>query len=460
VASDDIDLRTSTWLAAADGRPRELRVRRCRLEVTAGLDAGRSQTFDGERIRIGARRGNDMVLKDPRVSGIHCEIVLDGAGYRLRDLGSRNGTFAAGLRVVEAFITPGTAMQLGDTKLRFEPTGESVGIPLSERDAFQGLMGRSVKMRELFVRLEKLAATDATVLITGETGTGKELAADALHKAGPRAKGPFVVVDCGAIPGSLIESELFGHEKGAYTGADRSTDGAFQRANGGTLFLDEIGELALELQPKLLRVLERKEVRRVGGTRTETIDVRVVAATNRDLAVEVNRGAFREDLYYRLYVAGIHLPPLRDRPEDLPLLVAHFLASIPGGEDHNINPETMELLSRHPWPGNVRELRNVIERAVLLAEVPAPGPAREAVIERSRAPGRADDDNEGGLMVDVSIAYKDAKASVIEQFERRYVSLLLKKCGGNVSRAARIADLDRMTIYKILTRHGIDNPRD
>src|SRR5512144_3118184 len=364
------DLRSGTWVTYVGGRATSARLRRCRIEVVTGADTGLVRDIEASVIRIGARRGNDVQLTDSKVSGLHCEIRLDDRGYRLRDLDSTNGTYVAGLRINDVYIQPGAQIALGGTRLKFEPLGESVEIELADTDRFGSMIGRSVKMRELFARLEKLARTDTTVLVTGETGVGKELVAEALHDHSPREKGPFVVLDCGSIPPNLIESELFGHERGAFTGATSNYAGAFERAHGGTVFLDEIGELPLGMQPKLLRVLERKEVRRVGGAKTIEVDVRICAATNRDLGVEVNRGRFREDLYYRLAVARVHVPPLRDRKDDLPLLIEHILETTPGGESAQIAQDTVDLMMKHDWPGNVRELRNVIERAVLLAETP------------------------------------------------------------------------------------------
>ncbi|HLL24653.1 MAG TPA: sigma 54-interacting transcriptional regulator, partial [Kofleriaceae bacterium] len=338
------DLRSGTWVTYIGGRATSARLRRVRIEIVSGPDAGLVRDIESAAIRIGARRGNDVQLSDSKVSGLHCEIRLDDRGYRLRDLDSTNGTYVSQLRINDVYLQPGAQIALGSTRLKFEPLGDSVEIELSDTDRFGSMIGRSVKMRELFARLEKLARSDATVLVTGETGVGKELVAEALHDHSPRAKGPFVVLDCGSIPPNLIESELFGHERGAFTGATSSYAGAFERAHGGTVFLDEIGELPLPMQPKLLRVLERKEVRRVGGSKTLEVDLRVVAATNRDLGVEVNRGRFREDLYYRLAVARVHVPPLRERKDDLPLLIEHILATTPGGETASIAQETIDLM--------------------------------------------------------------------------------------------------------------------
>jgi transcriptional regulator with GAF, ATPase, and Fis domain len=308
-------------------------------------------------------------------------------------------------------------------------------------------------MRELFARLERIAASDATVLVTGETGTGKELVAEAIHERSPRAAGPFVVLDCGAIPPNLVESELFGHERGAFTGALGAHAGAFERAHGGTVFLDELGELPLELQPKLLRVLERREIRRLGGSKPIEVDLRVVAATNRDLAVEVNRGRFREDLYYRLAVVQVVVPPLRERREDIPLLVEHFLAALPGGERTRLAPETIDLLRRHDWPGNVRELRNVLERAVLFADA-APPPPGPGLAPRAPAPPAppAFAPDALNVAIDPTVPFKQAKQALVEEFERRYVTALLERHGGNISAAAREAGIDRMSIHKMLHR--------
>jgi transcriptional regulator with GAF, ATPase, and Fis domain len=469
------DLRSGTWVTYVGGRPSAVRLRRCRVEVIAGPDAGLIRDIEATVIRIGARRGNDVQLTDAKVSGLHCEIRLDERGYRLRDLDSTNGSYVGGLRINDVYIQPGTQISVGGSRLRFEPLGETVEVELSDRDRFGSMIGRSVKMRELFAKLEKLAPSDATVLITGETGVGKELVAESLHELSPRIQGPFVVLDCGSIPANLIESELFGHERGAFTGATNSYVGAFERAHDGTVFLDEIGELPLALQPKLLRVLESHEVRRIGSSKTVQVNIRVVAATNRDLGVEVNRGRFREDLFYRLAVARVHVPPLRERKDDIPLLIEHILASTPGGENAYIAPDTIDLMMKHDWPGNVRELRNVIERAVLLSETPA-----HDTLRRTAAPGPgsgmrpdveiADDGTSnpsvtasqpGAVMtvpVDVTVPFKTAKQDVVTEFERRYISKLLEQHDGNISAAARTAGIDRMSIHKMLHRLGLANP--
>jgi DNA-binding NtrC family response regulator len=476
------DLRSGTWVTYVDGHPTGVRVRRCRVDVVGGPDAGLKRDIEAPVIRIGARRGNDVQLSDTQVSGIHCEIRLDERGYRLRDLDSTNGTFVSGLRINDVYVPPGSVLAIGATRIRFQPLGESVEVALSPRQSFAGLIGRSILMREMFARLEKLAQSDATVLISGETGVGKELVAESLHEYSPRASGPFVVLDCGSIPQNLIESELFGHERGSFTGAVSSYAGAFERAHRGTMFLDEIGELPLAMQPKLLRALERKEVRRIGGTRTIQVDIRVVAATNRDLGVEVNRGRFREDLYYRLAVARVHVPPLRERREDIEPLIEHFLSITPNAEGARLSPETVELMQKHDWPGNVRELRNVIERALLLSEAPMAGVGDGMLGPSISSPGRGEADGppgsglgpesgplgDGGvgplgrelfeIAIDTRSPFKEAKQALVTEFERRYIKRLLAEHGGNISAAARVAGIDRMSIHKMLHRLGIDNP--
>jgi transcriptional regulator with GAF, ATPase, and Fis domain len=464
------DLRSGTWVTYVDGHAASVRVRRCRVEVLGGPDTGLSRDIEAPVIRIGARRGNDVQLSDTQVSGLHCEIRLDERGYRLRDLDSTNGTFVAGLRINDVYVPPGSSITVGSTKLRFQPLGESVEMALSSRTSFGGIVGKSVVMRELFARLEKLAASDATVLVSGETGSGKELVAESLHEFSPRVRGPFVVLDCGSIPQNLIESELFGHERGAFTGAVSSYAGAFERAHKGTLFLDEIGELPLAMQPKLLRALERREVRRIGGSRTIQVDIRVVAATNRDLGVEVNRGRFREDLYYRLAVARVHVPPLRERREDIELLIEHFLSITPNADGAELAADTVELMKKHDWPGNVRELRNVIERALLLSEAAPMGDPRaratapQRVIEGeasepvATAPVATLEDETMAVPIDTRHPFKVAKQALVTEFERRYIRRLLAEHGGNISAAARVAGIDRMSIHKMLHRLGIDNP--
>jgi DNA-binding NtrC family response regulator len=453
------DRRTGTWLTYQAGRATELQVRRCHLSVLSGVDAGRSVEVETSLMRVGARESCDLVLTDSRVSGYHFEIQLDSLGYRLRDLDSSNGTVVSGLRVREVYLEPGMVISIGDSRIRFEPLQSTSRVVLSESTQFGSLLGQGPQMRALFAQLERVAPTEASVLVLGETGVGKELVAEALHRGSPRKDGPFVVVDCGSIAGSLIASELFGHEKGAFTGATSTRMGAFERASGGTLFLDEIGELPMDLQPSLLGALERRRIRRVGGKRDIDIDIRVVAATHRDLPRAVNQGRFREDLYYRLAVVKALVPPLRERLEDVPMLLAHFLEELPGGDRVKLKERTIDNLCRHDYPGNVRELRNLIERAVIMSDSghtqTISTPMASAASAAPGAPGAHKSEDLLQALVDPSVPYKRAKGDLVGEFEKRYFTKLIKAHDGNVSAAARAAGLDRMTVHKLLQKHGI-----
>ena len=418
-----------------------------RLKVVKGPDKGAVVTLEQDEILIGNAEGAHLRLNDQTVSRNHCVIRLTDKGPLLRDLGSTNGVRIEGVLVREAFVPAGATLELGSSRVKFESLKESVEIPLAQSERFGRLWGRSPQMRRLFALAAQVAASDVTVLLEGETGTGKDAFAEAIHQASPRASGSMVVVDCGAVPPNLFESELFGHEKGAFTGADRARTGAFEEADGGTLFLDEIGELPLQLQPKLLRVLEAREVRRVGSVQPKRIDVRVLAATNRDLREEVNRGTFRQDLYFRLEVVRLRVPPLRERPEDIPVLVEHFrkLAG-PGAEPLAVTQEALASFCAHSWPGNVRELRNAVERLVLLQELPSPAPASPAASPE-------------GAAVDIKVPFKDAKNTLTESFERRYLTQMLEATEGNISEAARRAGIDRVYLLKLMSRYGMRKPQ-
>ncbi len=434
---------------------RHIHIRKGKLTCVAGPDAGQSWLVDRDVVQIGSLPENDVALKDSTVSRRHAEIVRTREGTLLRDCASTNGTFANEMRVREVFLTPETRFRIGKTEMVFTPDDEIIEITPSNRNHLDAMVGRSYAMREVFAIIERVAPTDLTVMITGETGTGKELASRAVHNLSHRSAGPFRVFDCGAAPETLIESELFGHERGAFTGAHASREGLFESANGGTIFLDEIGELPIQLQPKLLRVLEQREVRRVGSGRTRKVDVRVVAATNRDLAAEVQKGTFREDLFYRLAVVEIRLPPLRERLMDMESLVTHFLGRV--RHPHSIvglAPEILQLFESYHWPGNVRELNNVIMRAVPFSNGPLI--TLDALPEALRAPSRPR--ARAAAPPRILLAdrpFKDAKEELIDGFERAYLTDLIERNGGNISRAARAAGMDRKSIARLLKKHGI-----
>lgn len=433
------------------GRPGAQTLERHAFEL---VDAqGKRHHFNTPSVRIGAGPGNDLRLDDGTVSSSHLEIAASARGFRVRDLESTNGTFVGGVRVNDAFITHGQKLAVGAVPLTFEVSADTVSQPLSDAESFQGAVGRSPAMRAVFSRVERVARTNATALIHGETGTGKEVIAWSLQQASKRADKPFVVLDCGAVAKNLIESELFGHEKGAFTGAHTRRIGAFERAHGGTLFLDELGELELELQPKLLRALERKEIQRLGGDKVIPVDVRIVAATNRDLRSMVAAGTFREDLYYRLAVVTLELPPLRERREDIPLLVRHFLEEL-GASPDDLPPGAIAQFETHTWPGNIRELKNAVERAVVLGETQFLTP--RGLAPQGAAVSADKNTPTGQFTVELEPAYKMQKAAVVADFEERYARKLVRHHKGNVSAAARQAGIDRMSLHKILGRYDIE----
>ena len=455
----------------APPNPRQIHLPRARLACEAGAEHGQSWQVDRDVIQIGALQSGDVVLTDPTVSRRHAEIVRTSSGVLLRDLGSTNGTFVGPVKIREVYLAPETRFRVGRTELVFTPEDEVIDVTPSVEDHFEGLVGASVAMREVFGILARVAPTQLTVLITGETGTGKELASRAVHARSHRPRGPFVVFDCGAAPDNLIESELFGHQRGAFTGAVDARPGVFELADGGTIFLDEIGELPLDLQPKLLRVLEQREVRRVGGTKTKSIDVRVVAATNRKLRDEVAAGRFREDLYYRLAVVELALPPLRSRLTDLPLLCQHLLRRADlSGRVMGIAPEVIAIFEAYHWPGNVRELANVVERAIPFSRTERV--TIDALPEALRAAAdsrRTRSTPSATLVSQTTVAaeagqqlgempFKDAKDQMVEAFEREYLLDLLERHEGNVSKAARAADMDRKSITRLMKKHGIGRP--
>jgi transcriptional regulator with PAS, ATPase and Fis domain len=409
-------------------------------------DAGGSHTEPLERtLVVGSAAGADIVLDDPAVSRLHAEIDPKLDGIRVRDLGSRNGTFVEGLEVVEARLPEGGRVRVGSTELTITYSKLTEAVDVWPQERFGPLVGRSVAMRQLFERLARYAAGDASVLIQGETGTGKELVAQALHENSPRKDGPFIVVDCAALPETLLESELFGHIKGAFTGALQSRNGAIESADGGTVFLDEIGELPLAMQPKLLRVLESRTVRRVGEAQHRRVDVRFISATHRDLRTMVNAGAFREDLYFRLAVLPVVIPTLRSRPEDIPVLLEHMLPS-----GRALDPALTRELAARPWLGNVRELRNFVERAL------AVGPHDALAMVAGEASAGGTTAAQTALpAVPLDVPFKDIREQWIEHLEREYLKGLLQRHDRNISAVAEAAGLTRVYVYKLMHKHGL-----
>ncbi len=435
-------------------------VGRFRVHIVDGGPGAGPWESSGDVCSIGSAAGNDLQLADETVSGFHCEIRVAADRVHIVDLGSLNGTVVDGVHIKEAFLRNGSLIRLGAAKLRFELADGGNRLLVSDRTSFGEMHGMSVPARVSFALMEKAAASDATVLLEGETGTGKGQAAEAIHYASARASKPFVVVDCGAIPANLLESELFGHEKGSFTGAQTRRAGAFEETAGGTIFLDEIGELPLDLQPKLLRALENRHVRALGTSVYRPVDVRIIAATNRDLRGEVNQGRFRADLFFRLSVVRIVMPPLRQRPEDMELIARKLLRNLGATEASLARfcaPAFVAGLSRSAWPGNVRELRNYLERCLVFEE-PMPlgeddggGPA--VAVPPSLAASAAG----AAGAVDPDVEYAEARSRALEAFERAYVRELLNAHGGRVSAAARAAGIGRVYLYRLMRRHGVQS---
>ena len=416
------------------------------VTVIDGVDRGLAVPVTGS-VKIGTSPGNQLRLTDPTVSRIHCEISAVPGGMRIVDDGSTNGTWVDGHRVRDVDVGAGATVRIGATTLRVSVGDDTLEIPLSARDSFGGVVGASVAMRRVYALMERAAPTNATVLLQGETGTGKELVARALHDASRRAQGPLIDIDCGAIAPTIIESELFGHVRGAFSGAVNDRKGLFEEAHGGSLFLDEIGELPIALQAKLLRVLETFEVRRVGSNSMRKVDVRLIAATNRPLAPAVNEGAFREELYYRLAVVEILLPPLRARREDIPLLASHFSSQF-AGPSATLSADFVSALMTRSWPGNVRELRNFIERQITLGHGDGTPSSQKQKPSRVLPSGIE-------AFVPVDMPMKQARDAWLNEFEGAYARALLKRTNGNVTRAAELADVSRRFLQRLMLRVGM-----
>ena len=432
--------------------------RRCRLRVLAG-EAG-ATGIDAEiaippvGVVVGADPAADVRLSDAAVSRRHCAIVPTEQGFEVTDLDSRNGTFLDGVAIKRAVVPVGATLRVGTTLLQLLPEELSVELAPSTATSFGALYGESAALRQVFAILERASASSASVLFIGESGTGKELAARAVHDHSARRDGPFVVFDCGASTETLLESELFGHRRGAFTGAVQDRQGAFAQAGGGTLFLDEIGDLPVQLQPKLLRMLEAGEVTPLGAPRSERHDVRVVAATHHDLWDEAQRGAFRADLYYRLAVVEVSLPPLRDRRHDIPELVRRFLAAH-GAPTTDVTGPNLDRLLGYAWPGNVRELRNVIARAVALSPPGTPFARMPVVLRGAAATTATPDAAPAGSSAPADRPYHEVKDELLARFDRDYLTDLLARAGGNLAEAARRAGLERKYLYRLLDRAGV-----
>ncbi len=427
---------------------------RCQLVVIDGPDRGRACRLGDGEVVIGGDAACDLVLSDDRVSARHLAVRGQASRFAVRDLGSTNGTWYEGSRVAEVTVPAGTTLLAGRTALRIEPEAQPLDLPPSQARRFGELVGDSLAIREVFAVLERVAESDVTVLVEGETGTGKELVARAIHEASRRRRGPFVAVDCGALPEGMLDSELFGHVRGAFTGAAQPRSGMIVRADGGTLFLDELGRISPSVQARLLRVLEERVVRPLGGDVERAVDVRVIAASRDDVDGEVAAGRFRPDLLYRLAVVRVGLPPLRTRREDLAILVRELLRRRAFADEAPGGPGFDRLIA-HGWPGNVRELRNVIDRAIALA----PGAQRFADLVIRIDPAQHDAAAGDGLAVRSDLPYAEAKALVLHELERRYLADVLARTNHNLSAASRASGIDRKHLRSLARKHGLIDDR-
>jgi len=418
----------------AAGRARALSRPAYLLKVLRGPNARQQKRLCLERAVIGSGEGAHFQLTDPTVSAMHCELLVDETGIRVRDLGAKNGVLVDGRRSRETWLQPVDELTVGGSVIRFQVLDEAEEEVLDAETSMGRLWGRSIRMRQLFADLRRAARSDANLLLLGETGTGKELAAEAVVAESARARMPLVILDCAGLQSSLAESALFGHEKGAFTGAVASQPGIFERARDGTVFLDEVGELPLDLQPKLLGALERRSIQRLGGRAPIALQARVIAATRRDLAVDVNRGVFRADLYYRLSGLEIRLPPLRDHAEDIPELIARCLKELPGSP--RLTPDVLHRLGGGDYPGNVRQLLHAVEGAALGLES-APAPSRQATI-------------------DLTLPFRIQKDRFVASFERDYLMTLMEATQGKISEAARTSGISRVHLYQLLRKAGLE----
>lgn len=435
------------------------RVRQIEVHVLDGPDRGKVFPLSGERFTVGRQAPHDIVLTDTSVSADHLELRLLPGGVRLLDRASTNGTWSGRIRLTDCVLADGAKFHVGDTRLQLRCAGPTE-VAASTESRFCDLVGRSESMRILFAYLERLAPTPLSVLVLGESGTGKELVARAIHQTSRRA-GPLVTLDCTTLPRELAESLILGHKKGSFTGAATDRKGCFEEADGGTLFIDEIGELPTELQPKLLRVLERREVCRVGEVAPRRVDVRIVAATHRDLRAMVSAGDFRLDLFQRLAQAEVFVAPLRERPEDVEALAMLFVRNVAEitGVRYALDRTAIEELMRRHWEGNVRELKNAVERAAYLSADPQLTaadfvPAHRRERRDPRDVGKTDE-TASALM---GLPLKEAGERLLDGFRRRYCGELLERYDGDIDAAAAEAGYGRRGFVEMLRRLGMREP--
>ena len=435
---------TSTLVLSDAERPRP-RLNGARIRVLDARAKPSQLRLTVGSCRIGSGAACDVVIEEATVSRVHVELSVTKEGILVEDLGSRNGTFYLDQRISKIVLAPGARIRVGGTTVAIEPDDEATSDEPYTEGAYAGLFGEAHAMREVFRILRRLEKSLTTVLVEGESGVGKELVARAIHTRSQVSSGPLVVLNCGALPRDLLGSELFGHRRGAFTGASEARKGAFESAEGGTLFLDEIGELPLDVQPMLLRALEYGEVRAVGSDSSTQVKVRILAATNRDLAELVEEGKFREDLFYRLAVVRLRIPPLRDRVEDVAALAQLFAGQLGLSE---LPLSVLEQLKSRPWPGNVRELRNAIQAFAALGVLPAPNRSRTATLELALRE-----------TIDTKVPYAEQKAQLQERFMAVYLRALHEETGGNVSVATKLAGLDRGYLVRLLAKYGIAERR-
>jgi DNA-binding NtrC family response regulator len=434
----------NTEVTASVSRPEKkssrVQVHQWTVEVVSGPDKGKKAKTLESLVRVGTDPSNDLVLTDNTVSRRHIEIERNPKGLLLKDLGSRNGVMVDGRQVLQAFVEPGDKLLLGNTKLQLKQDATATEVEVAGAESFGGLVGSSEAMRAVFALLRRASNEDVNLLIEGETGTGKELAARAVHQASGRRGGPFRVVDCNLITEKNAEAELFG---------DKETPGAFEGAAGGTLFLDEIGELPLALQPKLLRVLETREVRRPGAEKAMKLDVRVIASTNHNLDEDVGQERFRKDLYFRVAVARVRIPPLRTRRDDIPVLARHILRTL--GASFELSPQMLSLLDGYDWPGNTRELRNVLERGALMQET---GNTNWLDFLANPPKKGGEPSKSVGSLV-VGMPYHEAKDRVLADFERFYFAEVMKGAAFDMKIAEQKTGLSMQSLYRLLKKNGL-----